>query len=195
VLAAQLRRQAWPEAVRLQLRWAAACDGVGAASSQAKAYLAAVVVWLFAQDAREAWACYQVRLSPPIAVSLGEPLSSGLAEMTTAAMYRGTHASCCRALRSFMTEPAMAWYRRQRDADWALFASRNEPGLRIFGRELATPAQDALGVSAFSTSQEAFAAEDLFDAYRSGDAAAVRAVAAKPLFKTIDNQARAALCT
>ena len=56
------------------------------------------------------------------------------------------------------------------------------------------PAQDALGVSAFSTSQEAFAAEDLFDAYRSGDAAAVRAVAAKPLFKTIDNQARAALC-
>jgi len=64
VLAGQLRRQAWPEAVRLQLRWAAACDGVGAASSQAKAYLAAVVVWLFAQDAREAWSCYQARLPP-----------------------------------------------------------------------------------------------------------------------------------
>ena len=47
-------------------------------------------------------------------------------------------------------------------------------------------------MSAFSTSEEAFAAEDLFDAYRSGDAAAVRAVAAKPLFKTIDNQVCAA---
>ena len=50
--------------------------------------------------------------------------------------------------------------------------------------------QDALGVPAFSTSEEAFAAEDLFNAYRSGDAAAVKAVVAKPLFKTIDNQAR-----
>jgi hypothetical protein len=60
--ASQLRRQAWADAVRLQLRWAAACDGVGAASSQAKAYLAAVVIWLFAQNAREAWACYQVRV-------------------------------------------------------------------------------------------------------------------------------------
>ena len=50
--------------------------------------------------------------------------------------------------------------------------------------------QDALGVPAFSTSQEAFAAEDLFNAYRSGDAAAVKALVAKPLFRTIDNQVR-----
>ena len=48
-------------------------------------------------------------------------------------------------------------------------------------------------MSAFSTSEEAFAAEDLFDAYRSGDAAAVKAVVIKPLFRTIDNQARATL--
>ena len=46
--------------------------------------------------------------------------------------------------------------------------------------------QDALCVSAFCTSQEAFAAEDLFSAYRSGAADEVRAAAAKPLFKTID---------
>ena len=54
--------------------------------------------------------------------------------------------------------------------------------------------QDALGVSAFSTSHEAFAAEDLINAYRTGDAAAVKAVAAKPLFKTIDNQVHNQLC-
>ena len=48
--------------------------------------------------------------------------------------------------------------------------------------------QDALGVPAFSTSQEAFAAEDLFGAYRTGYAAAVKALVAKPLFRTIDNQ-------
>ena len=62
--------------MRLQLRWAAACDGVGAASSQAKAYLAAVAVWLFAQDAREAWACYQA-CRPPALHSLHGPLSVG----------------------------------------------------------------------------------------------------------------------
>ena len=51
--------------MRLQLRWAAACDGIGAAGSQAKSYLAAIVIWLFAQDAREAWACYQARDARP----------------------------------------------------------------------------------------------------------------------------------
>jgi hypothetical protein len=50
--------------------------------------------------------------------------------------------------------------------------------------------QDALGVPAFSTSQEAFAAEDLFNAYLIGDATAVKAIVAKPLFRTIDNQVR-----
>ena len=50
--------------------------------------------------------------------------------------------------------------------------------------------QDALGVSAFCTSQEAFSAEDLFAAYRSGSAESVKATAAKPLFKTIDIQVR-----
>jgi len=84
----------------------------------------------------------------------------------------------------------------QSNARLALSTSRHALGvLRAAAQHQVMPAQDALGVSAFSTSQEAFAAEDLFDAYRSGDAAAVRAVAAKPLFKTIDNQARAALCT
>ena len=60
----QLKRGEWAEAVALELRWAAACDAISQRSSQCKAYLAAVVIWLYAQNAREAWACYQV--SSPI---------------------------------------------------------------------------------------------------------------------------------
>lgn len=45
-------------------------------------------------------------------------------------------------------------------------------------------------MSAFCTSQEAFSAEDLFTAYRSGAAEGVKAAVAKPMFKTIDIQVR-----
>lgn len=49
------------EAVSLLLRFAVACQGLQLRSSQCKAYLGAIVVWLFAQDAAQAWAVYQVR--------------------------------------------------------------------------------------------------------------------------------------
>ena len=51
----------YADAVGLLLRFAVACQGAGLGVSQAKAYLGAVVVWLFAQDAAQAWAVYQVR--------------------------------------------------------------------------------------------------------------------------------------
>ena len=43
------------------LKFAAACDESHATSSQCKAYLGAVVVWLYACDGKQAWAVYQVR--------------------------------------------------------------------------------------------------------------------------------------
>lgn len=50
--------------------------------------------------------------------------------------------------------------------------------------------QDALEVAVFTTSEEAFGADDLFNAYRSGSADEVKAViASKSLFMNLDNQA------
>lgn len=50
------------EAVGLLLRFALACHSLQLRSSQCKAYLGALVVWLFAGDAAQAWAVYQVLL-------------------------------------------------------------------------------------------------------------------------------------
>ena len=43
------------------MRFAASCDACGARSSQCKAYMGAVVVWLYGQDAKQAWMTYQAR--------------------------------------------------------------------------------------------------------------------------------------
>lgn len=49
--------------------------------------------------------------------------------------------------------------------------------------------QDAMGVDTFATSDGAFAAEALFDAYRSGDAEEVRkCVQTHSTFMELDNQ-------
>lgn len=55
-----LRSSQWEEAVGLLLRWALACHSMNAAASQCKAYLGAVVVWLYAQNIKQAYLCYQV---------------------------------------------------------------------------------------------------------------------------------------
>ncbi len=47
------------------MRFAQACDASHATSSQCKAYLGAVVVGLYAGNAAEAWATYQVRHPVP----------------------------------------------------------------------------------------------------------------------------------
>ncbi|KAL6771486.1 SNAPG1 [Auxenochlorella protothecoides x Auxenochlorella symbiontica] len=106
-IAHAVRGARWEVAGPLLLRFAASCDAAGASSSQAKAYLGAVVVWLSAARPKEAWAVYQ----------------------------------------------------------------------------------DALAVSAFCTSNEAFAAEALFDAYRTAFPAAVAAaVSGNQAFLHLDNQ-------
>lgn len=43
------------EAVSMLLRFGEACDSGNARSSQCKAYLGAVVVWLYAENPKEAW--------------------------------------------------------------------------------------------------------------------------------------------
>ena len=49
--------------------------------------------------------------------------------------------------------------------------------------------QDALAVESFTSSKEAFAADDLMEAFRSGDAAQVQKVVADNfLFRELDNQ-------
>jgi hypothetical protein len=65
-----IRTRKYPEAVGMLLRFAAACDSTGAPVSQCKAYLGAVVVWLFANNGAQAWAVYQVRIPP---TDLGRP--------------------------------------------------------------------------------------------------------------------------
>lgn len=102
-----IKTQKWGDAVRLLMRFAASCDACGARSSQCKAYLGAVVVWLYGQDAKQAWMTYQ----------------------------------------------------------------------------------DALEVETFASSDEAFAAEALFDAYRTGDPeAVVKLVKKNQTLSNLDNQ-------
>ena len=49
--------------------------------------------------------------------------------------------------------------------------------------------QDALAVESFTSSKEAFAADDLMEAFRTGDAAHVqKVVATNFLFRELDNQ-------
>lgn len=54
-----VRCEKWADAVSMLLRFAASCDGMGARNSQCKAYLGAVVVWLYAGKAKDAWVTYQ----------------------------------------------------------------------------------------------------------------------------------------
>jgi hypothetical protein len=57
-----LKAEKWGDAASMLMRFAVACDGMGARNSQCKAYLGAVVVWLAAGRATEAWNTYQAGL-------------------------------------------------------------------------------------------------------------------------------------
>ena len=52
----------WADAVGALLRFAMSCDAAGASNAQCKCYLSAVIVWLHAGSAAQAWATYQVGL-------------------------------------------------------------------------------------------------------------------------------------
>ena len=60
-----IKNQRYVDAMNMLMRFAQACDASHATSSQCKAYLGAVVVGLYAGNAAEAWATYQVRHPVP----------------------------------------------------------------------------------------------------------------------------------
>jgi len=62
-IAHSVRNQKWSNAAMLSMRFAASCDAAGADHSQCKAYLGAIVIWLYAEDASQAWATYQDALA------------------------------------------------------------------------------------------------------------------------------------
>lgn len=55
----ELRNSNWAAAAGFQLRWAVACGEAELQTSQCRAYLAAVIIWLAGQDARQAYLCHQ----------------------------------------------------------------------------------------------------------------------------------------
>lgn len=55
-----IKNKRYVDAMNMLMRFALACDASQATSSQCKAYLGAVVVGLYAGNATEAWATYQV---------------------------------------------------------------------------------------------------------------------------------------
>jgi hypothetical protein len=57
-IALALSQGKWSDAASLGLRFGESCDGAGARSSQARAYLGAIVAYLHAGDAAAAWAAY-----------------------------------------------------------------------------------------------------------------------------------------
>jgi hypothetical protein len=109
-----------------------------AITSQCRAYLAAVIIWLAGQKGKEAYLCYQVSF----AYDMWKLMS--------------------------------------------LIAKSHKCQLEI---SCHCHLQDALTVQNFTTSEEAFAAEDLCNAFRSGDAEKITALI-KPnsLYLNVDNQ-------
>ncbi|WIA40993.1 hypothetical protein OEZ86_004636 [Tetradesmus obliquus] len=58
-IALLVKQQAWSDAVSMCMRFGEACDKANARSSQSKAYLGAIVVWLFAGNGQQAWQVFQ----------------------------------------------------------------------------------------------------------------------------------------
>lgn len=71
-----VRQQQWSDAVAMLMRFAAACDACSARNSECKAYLGAVVVWLYAEQASSAWATYQDALGVDAFMSSDEAFAA-----------------------------------------------------------------------------------------------------------------------
>lgn len=156
-IAQLVKAEKWGDAAAMLLRFAVACDGMGARNSQCKAYLGAVVVWLAAGRATEAWNTYQAgrgrRRRCLFRRAANESSPHSAAQHHAAVM-------CPTAQGAAVTSAIVT--------------------LPVCLRLCCSP-QDALGVDNFMSSDEAFAAESLFDAYRRwGCVAGVRCPATPP---------------
>ena len=145
---------------------AAACGEAGLATSHCRAYLAAVIIWLSGGDARQAYLCQQA----------GSPLfCRPHANVLDVAVMREYYAH---SLPHHLKEESIP-----RNLEHPL-CMRLHPVSHAEIRAVRRPGnsappghvllQDSMGVPTFSSSDEAFAAEDLLNAYRSGDAAQIK---------------------
>ena len=146
-----MRAEKWGDAVAMLLRFAASCDASGARNSQCKAYLGAVVVWLYAGKANDAWVTYQA--SAALRRGAACLAKCGRCAAAVGSVAATTHSSDCLHLSNSAARAQYAGSRRRR----CTFPTPIS---------LLHPLQDSLGVDAFSSSDEAFAADALFDAYR-----------------------------
>jgi len=219
---AMLRMGRAADAVHLLLRWAAAADAAGLRSSQAKAYLGAVVVWLHAGDAAQADAVFQARARAGRSWRRrrARALRRGVRGSQRARAATAERSGCCVPVPASMTlsytarlgssgnSDAVCAVRGPRTMDVRMHAgapitstwqqgvvggavhagaSSQAAGSRV-GLEALCARQDAMDVAEFARSEQAGAGGGLLDAYRSGDAGAVRRCAAGPLYCDLDNQ-------
>ena len=98
-----LRMARWADAVGALLRFAMSCDAAGAANAQCKCYLSAVIVWLHAGSAAQAWATYQVALHRSCD---GRVSYAGCRQASLRTARLGTHAGECSATVSCKSEQA-----------------------------------------------------------------------------------------
>ena len=71
-----VRQQQWGDAVSMLMRFGEACDAASARHSQAKAYLGAVVVWLYAGDPQQAWQVRGAGVQIGVESALGERVTA-----------------------------------------------------------------------------------------------------------------------
>ena len=159
-----MRAEKWADAVDMLMRFAVSCDAAGASNSQCKAYLGAVVVWLYAGKANDAWMTYQAsrrqalqQLLPCLQPTKGRPLQQASWQQA---------AGSKQPVLSAMLAPAAG-------QDVALQGAAPHCNQHLGPVSMSKPPkpclcrlQDSLGVDTFSSSDEAFAADALFDAYR-----------------------------
>lgn len=180
------------DAASMLLRFGEACDKAGARSSQTKAYLGAVVVWLYAENAQEAWQVGSPGRADQgrggAATRRGEAATTAGLVWVRAPLGQG---GCVSASGRRCPTPLMGLGPHQ------MSSPPNAPpyhspsaALRLSSLSLQVY-QDVMDVASFASSEEAFSADALFEAYRSGKPEKVKAVvAAKSAFKHMDSQVR-----
>ncbi len=134
--------------------------------------MAAVVIWLAGQNAKQAYLCYQV---PP------DPTPSEYAAVSYCPTHP-PHPTSTSVLSAGSMRPVVP------PAPYFAIDSKLTQA-SIYDQPKPQRPQDALTVPNFTTSDESFATEELVNAYRAGDAEAIaKLITPNSIFMNIDNQ-------